>query len=92
MRILIIHFKISKEDAPGPVDLSELRRDISISLDSLLSDVREGKWVGGKTSREQFEMVCVVEEPGRGIDEVRAALERFRIGRLTIEMKEPVAA
>ncbi len=92
MGTLIIHVKISREDAPEPIDLSELRRDISISLDSVLADVREEKWVGGKTSGERFEIVCVVKEPGQGIEYVRSALERFQIGRLTIEKKEPVAA
>ncbi len=92
MGILIIHFKISREDAPEPIDLSELRRDILISLDGVLADVREGRRVGGKTSGERFEIVCVVEEPGPEVERVRSALEKFQVGSLIIEKRERVAA
>ncbi|MCP4686675.1 MAG: hypothetical protein GY859_01415 [Desulfobacterales bacterium] len=88
----IIHFKISREDAPGSIDLSELRRDVSILLDSVLADVGEGKWAGGKTSGEEFEIVRVVEAPGPAVEQVRSALERFQVGSLLIEKRERFAA
>lgn len=84
MQTLALHFDYSQQPPDDP-DMSQFRRDLSRSLETVLKASGSGRWRGGRYARGVVTLFLEVADTPSVMDQIRATLSaRGLKARMTV--------